>query len=124
MWQRLKKQFREFRRHPAGERFTAHYKARQKTGKKPAAFSRVLNLILAAVSFVLGIVFCFIPGIPGFLFFFVTAALLAAESFRVAQVLDAADLKVREWWRWLTRRRKKVSRAIHPPHGRLARPAK
>lgn len=124
MWRRFKKQLRDFRRHPAGERFRAHYRARQKTDKKPAAFSRVLNLILAAVSFVLGIVFSFIPGIPGFLFFFVTAALLAAESFRVARILDAADLKARALWQRVTKRRRKIARTLHHPHGRLPRPAK
>lgn len=123
MWRQFKKEMRDFRRSPAGERFKAHYQARQRPGKKPAAISRVLNLILAAASFVLGIVFSLIPGIPGFLFFLVTAALLAAESFRVAQFLDFAELKLRGLWERMTRRRK-PARAILPPPARMARPAK
>jgi hypothetical protein len=123
MWRRFKKQMADFRRSPAGERFKMHYKARQKSEKKPAAFSRVLNLILAAVSFVLGVVFSLIPGIPGFLFFLVTAALLAAESFRVAQALDFAELKARSLWRRVTRRRQTRSRAIRQRSpARLPRP--
>jgi hypothetical protein len=125
MWRKFKTQLSDFRRSPAGERFQTHYKARQKSAKNPAAFSRILNLILAAVSFVLGIVFSIIPGIPGFLFFLVTAALLAAESFRVARFLDSTELKVRGWWQWVKRRRTKVARAVHPGHhAKLSRVAK
>ncbi|MEO6567767.1 MAG: hypothetical protein ABIO94_03310 [Opitutaceae bacterium] len=58
----------------------------------------MVNLVLAAVSFVLGIVFSLIPGIPGVVFFGLCAALLAAESLAMARMLDAAELKLRKLW--------------------------
>ena len=57
-----------------------------------------MNLVLAVISFVLGIVFSIIPGIPGVLFFGLCAALLAAESLAVARGLDLTELKLRKLW--------------------------
>jgi hypothetical protein len=104
MWRRLKKQVESFRRVPPGQRFEAHYEARRNSGEEPGVSSRVINFVLIIVSFVLGIVFSLVPGIPGFVFFFIGAALLAAESLRVAQFLDASEIKLRAMWGRIARR--------------------
>ena len=124
MWRRFKSQFREFRRRPPGKRFQGHYESRKKAGDKPAAWTRVLNLVLAAVCFVLGIVFSLIPGIPGFVFFFVSAALLAAESLRTARFLDAAELKIRAGWKRVRHPGKSNAPSVRKRPARLARLAK
>jgi hypothetical protein len=106
MWRRIKQQLRDFRRSSPGERFESHYRRSSQAEEKPTKLWRALSLVVAFLAFVLGVVFSLIPGIPGFVFFFLSAALLASESLRVARFLDWAELKLRQGWARITRRRR------------------
>ena len=65
----------------------------------------MLYLAGAIASFAVGVVLVFIPG-PAFVFFILSAALLATQSQWVARRLDDLELKIRNaatqaraWWR-------------------------
>jgi hypothetical protein len=122
MWRNLKKKVHVVERGSPGERFKAYYRSRLKSEGKQAVSSRILNLALAAGCFVLGVVFSFMPVLPGFVFFFACALLLAAESLRAARFLDFAELKIRKLWRRVRGRRRTSSE--NRPARRVPRPAK
>lgn len=103
MSRKLKEQMKAFRASAPGQRFQDSYKRRRNDGEKTMIW-RVLNLAIAAVAFILGIVFSLLPVIPGFVFFFLTAVLVASESRRVARFLDRLEVKLRGAWKWLRRR--------------------
>jgi|SRR5215216_3890569 len=124
MWKSLKTNAKAFQRGSPGEQFKAYYKARVKAGEKPAAFSRVLNLVLAAACFVLGVVFSLMPVVPGFVFFFASAFFLAAESFRAARLLDSAEVSLRKLWSRIQGLRKKAPPRSRSHARRIPRPAK
>jgi hypothetical protein len=86
-----------------GHRFQDRY-ARAKQRRGGAGIRRIVNVVLAAVVFAVGIVFVFIPG-PAVLFFAIAGALLAAESLTIARAMDALELQLRAGWRWFRRHR-------------------
>jgi hypothetical protein len=100
-WHRLKDS-------PPGERFQAFNQRQRGRARGPV---KVLYLAAALVSFAVGVVLVFIPG-PAFVFFILSAALLATQSQWVARGLDDLEVKiravatdVRAWWRRTRRRR-------------------
>ena len=56
-----------------------------------------MRLVIAAVSFVIGVALTVIPG-PAVVFFLITAALLASESLRLARWLDIGEVCGRKTW--------------------------
>lgn len=73
-----------------------------------------MRLVLAAVAFVLGLIFAVLPG-PAVIFFIAAGALLATESRAVAVLLDWAELRLRALWNWAKRHWQKMNLA-----GRIA----
>ena len=81
-----------------GQRFCACY---ERHAQWRSGLTRVLSLLIALISFVVGIVLAFIPG-PAILFFAITAGLMATQSLWVAKQLDAAEAGIRKYvgtWR-------------------------
>lgn len=83
-WHRLKDS-------PPGTRFQAFYVRQQRHAK---GLGKALYLTGALASFAVGVVLVFIPG-PAFVFFILSAALLATQSSWVARHLDALEVKGR-----------------------------
>jgi hypothetical protein len=110
----LKQQWREFKAIPPGKRFQARFE-RSKGSKRASLAGRVVRIVVAVVAFVLGIIFSLLPIIPGFVFFFITASILAAESFRVARFLDRCEVKLRSGFAAIRRRyRARAVAGRHP----------
>ena len=82
------------KRSPPGHRFQNKYNAAHRSGAGNSVGVRILRIGLAVVSFVVGVVFVFLPG-PGIVFFALTGVLLAPESRRLAVGLDWTELKLR-----------------------------
>lgn len=91
----LKQQWREFRRREPGERFQESHRRAKEKNNHTARLWRLMRILGAVVMLLLGVIFSLIPGIPGFVFFFVAATMLAAESLRFARLLDATEMKLR-----------------------------
>jgi hypothetical protein len=90
MIQRAKDMWGELRRGTAGERFQHLH---QVHSAHRSTWARVLTLVAAIVSFVIGLILAFIPG-PAVVFFALTAALAAVQSLAVARWLDTSELKM------------------------------
>lgn len=90
---RMKTELTKLREAQPGERFVQFN--RRMRSESPS-WMRPLYIGLAAVSFVIGVVLAFIPG-PAILFFALAAALLATQSIWLAERLDRAEVKGREW---------------------------
>jgi hypothetical protein len=113
MRKRLKQEWRRFKRSPVGHRFRDRY-GRAKVGQEVrGAGGRVVRLALAIIAFVVGVIFSILPVLPGFVFFFISASLLATDSYRVAQFLDWAEVKVRERWAAIRRRKRGLAKLGH-----------
>jgi hypothetical protein len=110
MFGQFKQQWREFSRVAPGARFKSAYRRRDEAGKR-SLVRRVVNLVAALVAFVLGVIFSLVPGVPGFVFIFLGAILLATESFRAARFLDWLDLKMRALWARVRGTRRKIAPA-------------
>jgi hypothetical protein len=89
----MKTELAKFREAQPGERFAQFH--RRMRSESPS-WMRPLYIGLAVVSFVIGVVLAFIPG-PAILFFALAAALLATQSIWLAERLDRAEVKGREW---------------------------
>jgi hypothetical protein len=87
----LRQRWGEFRRAEPGTRFQRFYDE-QKSHQR--AWTRVVYLVLAFVSFAVGVVLVFIPG-PAVVFFALTATLLAGQSPWCARRLDTAEIWLR-----------------------------
>ncbi|HVW24091.1 MAG TPA: hypothetical protein VHC69_01905 [Polyangiaceae bacterium] len=88
---KIRERWDEFRRAEPGTRFQRFH---DEQGGKSPPWVRALYIAVAAASFVVGVVLAFIPG-PAVVFFALTAALLAAQSARLARRLDAAEMWLR-----------------------------
>jgi hypothetical protein len=97
MFNSLKAQWEGLRRGRPGHRFRTAY-ADARKNRSPLWY-RALQLILAAVVLVVGVVFAFIPG-PAVVFFAIAGALLAAESRPVAVALDWVEVQLRRVGKW------------------------
>lgn len=95
MGRQLKEQWQEFRRRLPGERFQDSYRRSKQKNDKTMRLWRLLRVLGAVVMIVLGVIFSLVPGIPGVVFFFFAATILAAESLRFARMLDAGEVKLR-----------------------------
>lgn len=85
-----------------GERFREVYERQKLADQHRSAVLRWLRPLLALLSLAIGVVLAFIPG-PAFVFFGISAALLATESLYVARALDRTEL-------WLRAQRAKLRR--------------
>jgi hypothetical protein len=106
--QRLKKQWRQLRAAPPGERFQQSYAQHKRADAGRSWLLRAARPVLAVLSFAIGVVLAFIPG-PAVVFFAISAALLASLSLTVARALDRTEVWVRDAWstiraRWRRRR--------------------
>jgi hypothetical protein len=102
-----KERWQELKGSAPGERFkTAHANACRRRRTTPL-WHRVVQLGLAVVALVLGVIFAFIPG-PAFVFFALAGALLATESRAVAGALDWWELGLRAFGRWAQRQWKRM----------------
>ena len=97
-----KKNLARLKRSPPGHRFLNKYNAAHRKGARTSPGARVLRIGLAVISFLVGVVFVFLPG-PGIVFFALTGALLAPESRRLAVGLDWTELKLRAGLAWAKR---------------------
>lgn len=102
----LRRRWREFKNHPAGERFQRFHEEQ----KRAPPWVKPVMLVGAVVSLAIAIVLTVFPG-PAFVFYGLTGALLAAQSARVAGVLDRGEVwarrmidKARLKWRAARRR--------------------
>jgi len=98
---RVKRELHRLRQLAPGTRFqTFHHEQRHH-----GVAMRIVFLLLAVVSFAIGVVLAFIPG-PAVVFFALTGALLATQSNGVAKLMDRGEVtgrrwfdKIRDWWR-------------------------
>lgn len=101
----LTKQWQTLKRGKPGERFAQRYEAGQKVKKAAGPgfkLLRVVRILIALGSVVVGVILVFIPG-PAILFFLISGSLLAAESLTIARFLDWTELKLRAAFSWSTR---------------------
>jgi hypothetical protein len=89
----IKTELAKLREAAPGRRFTEF---NQRMRRDSPSWIRPFYLGAAIVSFVIGVVLAFIPG-PAILFFALAAALVAAQSSWLAERLDRAEVRVREW---------------------------
>ena len=90
---RVRTELDTFRKATAGERFI-EFNRRFRT--QTPGWARPFFVILALLSFAIGVVLAFIPG-PAVVFFALTGALFAGQSERLARKLDRAEVGFREW---------------------------
>jgi hypothetical protein len=108
MLNKVKAEWQDLKRSPAGERFVQCYERHQ---ARDAPWLKPLLYFAAVFSLVIGVVLVFIPG-PAILFFAISAALMAAESHAVATSFDKVELFVRRLFdRVRTTRRRRQARA-------------
>jgi hypothetical protein len=94
----LKRQWRELRKAPAGRRFQQRYERNRHARDGKLAW-RIVQITVAILLIVAGIIFCFIPG-PGLPLIFIGGGLLANHSLAVARFLDWSELRIRRMARW------------------------
>lgn len=85
-----------------GRRFEDRYEAARAArlrGGWSHRLTRILRLLIAILALGVGLVLAVMPG-PAILFFLLAGSLLAAESRGVARILDRAEVRLRELWRW------------------------
>ena len=92
---KIRARWEELSRAEPGTRFQRFH---DEQGGKASPWMRALYVAVAAVSFVVGVVFALIPG-PAIPFFAMSAALLAAQSAWVARRLDGVEIWVRRFFR-------------------------
>ena len=83
-----------------GRRFQERYEASRRKRATASLVGRVIRLVLALGLVTIGVVLVLIPG-PAIVFFALAGGLLAAESRRVARLLDWTEVKLRRVARWL-----------------------
>ena len=93
MSRKLKDQWHQLRKAPAGKRFRLRYEHRARERK--TLWTRILWSGLAAVLIAAGIVALPLPG-PGTVVIALGLALLAQESLVVARFCDRAELAIRK----------------------------
>jgi hypothetical protein len=90
----IRRELRLLRDAPAGRRFIRRYK-RMKSGDSPANL-RWARIGASGIVFLAGLAMLVMPG-PGILVSILGLAMLGGEFRRVAVLMDAAELKLREW---------------------------
>jgi hypothetical protein len=114
MLKRFKQEWRRFKRSPVGHRFRDRY-GRAKVAQEVhgSTGGRLLRLVLAALALAVGVIFSLLPVLPGFVFFFIGAGLLATDSYRMAQLMDWSEVKFRELAAALRRRKREFNKMVH-----------
>lgn len=98
----LKNRWRALTKGEPGRRFENRYEAARAArpgGSWRRQLIRLLLLVVALGSIMVGMVLAFIPG-PAVLFFLLAGTLLAAESRGLARLLDWGEVKLRIGWQW------------------------
>lgn len=90
-----------------GQRFQRVYANALRRRQTVPLWHRLIRLGLAAIAFVLGLIFVVLPG-PAFIFFILAGALMATESHGVAVALDWLELRLRALGRRAKRRWQKL----------------
>ncbi len=116
MLARIKNTWNQLKSFPPGTRFEAFHRSQE--GQPP--WIAALYIVLAAVSFVVGVILAFIPG-PAVVFFALSAGLVATRSVWMARWMDRMEARGRKLWAsyrgWRKRRRRH-----HGQNGRETRP--
>jgi hypothetical protein len=107
MFSRLKRQWRQLRADPSGERFRRRYERRKQERRSP--LGRTAWTLAAIVLIGAGVVAIPLPG-PGALLVVLGLAILAEESRTVATVCDRADAGLHKLLRRLIPRRRSARR--------------
>jgi hypothetical protein len=98
----IAKDWRTLRYGTPGRRFYDFHHARaERRGDK--SIERVLTLALGIVLLLGGLAIGWLPG-PGGFIAVIGAALLGAESLRIAKLLDRIELRLRDAWRFVRHR--------------------
>jgi hypothetical protein len=100
---RLAKDWKTLRHGTPGRRFYDFHKARAERRGEGWPLERVLTCAVGIILLLGGLAIGWLPG-PGGFIGVIGAALLGAESLRVAKLLDRAELKLRGAWRFLRHR--------------------
>jgi hypothetical protein len=98
-WQQ---RWRDLTKGEPGRRFEDRYEAARAARPRAAWRRQLLRLLLIMValgSILVGVVLAFIPG-PAVLFFLLAGTLLAAESRGLARLMDWGEVKLRIGWNW------------------------
>jgi hypothetical protein len=104
MLTQVKQDLKAVKKDRAGKRFRNEHKRVRKHGANKG-WKRVVCFGLAAVFAVIGVVLVFIPG-PAFVFFILSGALIASQSWRMACLLDRMEAALhRTINRWRIRRK-------------------
>lgn len=95
VFKRFRKQWTVFREAPPGKRFVRwHERSRQAVVGQGGGW-RILRISGAIVCLIFAVIGSLVPGLPGFVFLFIGAALLSAESREIAKTFDWLELKLR-----------------------------
>ena len=95
MIKRFKKQWAVFKKSPPGKRFIAWHERSRRAAVGQGGGWRILRITGAIVCLIFAVIASLVPGVPGFVFLIVGAALLASESRGIARSLDWIELKLR-----------------------------
>src|SRR5262245_5654291 len=90
----LKEHFHLLKTGSPGERFKQYYRRKKETHPLKMFFKILAGCLCLLIALPLTVT----PG-PAFVFFIVGFALLSAQSFTVATMLDAGELKIRKFLR-------------------------
>ena len=105
----LKKKWQRLLNGVPGERFQHIYANALRHRQNTPIWYRAVRLALAAVAFLLGLIFAVLPG-PAFVFFILAGALLATESHAIAAAMDWCEVKIRGVLGWVHRFWKALSK--------------
>jgi hypothetical protein len=99
----IAKEWRTLRYGTPGRRFYDFHHARSERRGEGWPFERVLTLAIGTILLLGGLAIGWLPG-PGGFIGIIGAALLGAESLRVAKLMDRIELRVRDAWRFVRHR--------------------
>lgn len=110
MLQRIKSEFRAFRKSVPGRRFFEHYeRSRQREGVR-SSWRTWAYVGAGSVLLICGLALSLPPGIPGFLLWIPGLALIASRSRRLSILLDRVEA-----WAWQAWRRLRGPRSSERP---------
>jgi hypothetical protein len=110
---RMARDWKTLKEGTPGRRFYDFHRARAARRGEGWPLERVLTLAVGIILLLGGLAIGWLPG-PGGFIGIIGAALLGAESLRVAKFLDRMELKIRAAWRFL---RHRVFRRPQPGDG-------
>jgi hypothetical protein len=99
----IAKDWRTLRDGTPGRRFYDFHHARNERRGEGWALERIVTLVLGTVLLLGGLAIGWLPG-PGGVIGVLGAALLGAESLRVAKLMDRIELRLRDAWRFVKHR--------------------